>query len=142
MNLNMRRSRRRKAFTLIEVLLVLAILVILGSIVIVNFSNVFENSKAKAAQAQLDALETQLDLYKLDVGTYPNTSQGLAALRQAPAEVTNVGKWSGPYAQKDIPNDPWGNPYQYQSTGAAFTIWSLGPDGQDGTDDDIRNVTG
>ncbi len=143
------RSKNRKGrqgLTLMEVLLVLAILVILGAIVFVNFSGVFEGSKKKAAQAQIDAFETQLDVYQLDVGSYPTTQQSLQALRLPPSDLANPQKWNGPYADQDIPLDPWDRPYKYELAVDQFNqakprIWSSGPDGQDGTADDISNFT-
>jgi general secretion pathway protein G len=75
--------------------------------------------------------------YHIDCGGYPATELGLSSLRVQPDGLT---KWAGPYANKDIPNDPWGNPYQYESTGGSYRIWSWGEDGQDGTGDEISNT--
>ena len=138
-----RRSSRKGGFTLMEVLLVLAILVILGTLVVANFSGIFGNSKLKAAQAQVSALEKMLDIYQLDMGVYPSTQQGLAALRTAPADLADPTKWRGPYAKKDIPPDPWQNAYIYELLGPnQYRVYSAGPDGQPGTDDDIGTVSG
>jgi general secretion pathway protein G len=138
-------SRRRGGFTLMEVLLVLAILVILASLVTFTFTNVLSDSDRKAARAQIGALETPLSAYFLDMKEFPSTSQGLAALRAAPSDARRVNKWNGPYLQKDLPADPWDSPYQYQYPGKrnadSYDVWSLGPDGQDGTEDDIGNWT-
>ncbi len=138
-----RRLRRRRGFTLMEVLLVLAILVILGSLVVANFSGVFASSKVKAAKAQLGAFKTQLDLYMLDLGSYPTTQQGLQALRTPPPDLANPAKWAGPYAKDDIPKDPWDNDYVYELLGPSqYRISSPGPDGQLGTDDDVVVTSG
>ncbi len=140
MKSRIRRKRKSRGFTLIEVLLVLAILVILASMVGVYFVGAQRGAYEKAAKAQIGMFKQQLDMYRLDVGSYPNATQGLTSLRQAPADLRNPQKWKGPYSEKDIPLDPWDNPYQYELLGAdQFRIWSLGPDQQDGTDDDISN---
>lgn len=138
-----RRRVARGGFTLMEVLLVLAILVILGTLVVANFSGIFASSKIKAAQAQISALETQLDIYQLDIGSYPTTQQGLQALRVPPPDLANPTKWTGPYAKKDIPPDPWNSPYFYEWLGPnQYRIYSAGPDGVPNTADDITSTSG
>jgi general secretion pathway protein G len=134
------RRRRRGGFTLMEVLLVLAILVILGSLVGYYFVGMQKRGYSDAAKAQIGMFQQQLDLYHLDIGTYPSTAQGLAALRNPPADLANPAKWRHPYSEKDIPADPWGNPYQYELLSAdQYRIWSVGADGQEGTTDDITS---
>jgi general secretion pathway protein G len=136
-----RRRTRRSGFTLMEVLLVLAILVILGSMVGVFFAGMQKQGYEKAAKSQIQSFEKLLDLYRLDVGTYPTTNQGLQAVRTQPTDLSRPEKWKGPYAQKDIPLDPWGNPYRYEFTGGTMPrISSDGEDLQAGTEDDISNV--
>ena len=136
-----RRRARRRGFTLMEVLLVMAILVILGSMVGFYISGMKKSADEDAARLQIGMLEQQLDAYRLHVGSYPTSNQGLQALRVAPADLANPNKWRGPYANKDIPPDPWGNPYQYELINAEqFHIWSWGPDGINGSDDDISNI--
>jgi general secretion pathway protein G len=138
-----RRRHARQGFTLMEVLLVLAILVILGTLVVANFSGIFAASKVKAAKAQLSAFEGQIDIYQLDVGSYPTTQQGLAALRVAPPDLPDPTKWLGPYARKDIPPDPWSNQYYYeQLSPTQYRVYSAGPDGTTNTADDIIFVSG
>lgn len=135
-------ERRRAGFTLMEVLLVLAILVILGSMVTYYFVGAQKKAYARAAQSQIGMFERMMTDYRLDVGTYPTTSQGLESLRTAPTELANANKWGGPYVSKAIPLDPWGNPYQYELVDADnFRIWSWGPDAQDGTGDEVSNLT-
>jgi general secretion pathway protein G len=150
-NLNMNRRVRRRpsgksrrgGFTLMEVLLVLAILVILSTLVVTNFAQVFASSKVKAARAQISAFQTQLDIYQLDIGAYPSSQQGLQALREPPAGLADPSKWNGPYAQKDIPLDPWQNQYIYEQIGPTqYQLYSPGPDGQPGTTDDVGTVSG
>ncbi len=143
-----RRNRRRggygrDGFTLMEVLLVLAILVILGTFAVTNFSKVFAGAKVKAAQSQLSEFKTPLSIYQMDVGTYPDNNTGLQALRVAPADLADGSKWRGPYLSSDIPKDPWENDYQYEQLGPeAYKIFSAGPDGQAGTEDDIIATVG
>jgi general secretion pathway protein G len=100
-------------------------------------------ARINAAKAWVGLFKTPLEVYNLDIGRYPSTNQGLAALRVAPSDLPNPDKWEGPYLNKDIPLDPWGHPYQYISPGKynpnTYDIWSLGPDGIDGTGDDIHN---
>lgn len=134
--------RRRVGFTLMEVLLVLAILVILGSMVGIFFQGARKKALVQATTAQISMFEEMMEHYSLDVGSYPSTQQGLQALRTPPSDIANPQKWGGPYAKKDIPPDPWGNPYQYEQSGEQFQISSWGPDGQEGTDDDIRVISG
>ena len=136
-----RRRRRRRGFTLMEVLLVLAILVILGSMVGFFIAGMQKTAYQDLARSQIGMFENQLDAYRLHVGTYPNANQGLQALRTPPADLQNPAKWRGPYSQKEIPADPWGNPYQYELVGPEqVRIWSWGPDGADGTEDDVANT--
>ena len=134
---------RRRGFTLMEVLLVLAILVILGSFVVMTFTGVLSDSDIKAAQSQIGLFEPALSLYRLNMKEYPSTTQGLEALRDQPSDARHAKRWNGPYVEKELAPDPWGNPYQYQYPGkhnpSSFDLWSLGPDSQEGTEDDIGN---
>lgn len=139
---NRRPLRRlpRRGFTLLEVLLVLAILVILTSTVGYYFVGAQRRANMRAALVQINLVEKLLQDYHTDVGSFPSTEQGLLALSSAPTGLPN-NKWAGPYAEKPIPPDPWGNPYQYELTGAeSFRIWSFGPDGQDGSEDDVSST--
>jgi general secretion pathway protein G len=94
----------------------------------------------KVAQAQINAFEKALDTYRLDVGRYPNTEEGLAALVAKPQ---NEPKWNGPYLQKGVPLDPWGKPYQYKSPGEhrEVDVWSFGKDGQPGGTGEAADIT-
>jgi general secretion pathway protein G len=140
----LRRRQRRGGFTLIEVLLVLTILVILASLVVANYGRIQSGANIKATRTQINAFKTPLQAYRMDVGDYPSTNQGLEALISPPSDLANQNKWVGPYLDsQNLPKDPWGNPYQYEYPGKRQEIWpdiwSLGPDGQDGNDDDIGN---
>jgi general secretion pathway protein G len=126
-----RRLRDARGFTLLELLVVLVILGLLVGIVAPRFFGQVGKSEIKVAKAQIKALEDALDQYRLDVGHYPATDQGLAALN---AQPTGEARWQGPYLKKAVPNDPWGNPYQFLSPGehAEIDLYSLGKDGQPG----------
>jgi len=94
-----------------------------------------------AARAQIANFETQVKMFRLDVGSFPSTNQGLESLVSQPADLKNPNKWRGPYAEKSIPMDPWGNPFQYELVGPEqVRIWSWGADGADGTEDDVANT--
>ena len=136
--------RRNSGFTLIEVLLVLVILVVLASLAVVAYGPIQRRAKVDAAKSQVGLFKTPLQTYQMTVGSFPTSAQGLAALIQAPADLPNPAKWDGPYLDTNVlPLDPWGNPYQYASPGThnpdSFDVWSLGPDGVNGTADDIGN---
>jgi general secretion pathway protein G len=137
-----RRSRRRRGFTLMEVLLVLVILVMIGSIAVTALSSAQRKAGMDTARAQIESFEQNLDVYRLALNDYPATSDGLDALINPPASADN--RWGGPYLDvNQIPLDPWGNPYQYAYPGQYNTqkpdIWSMGPDRSEGTDDDVTN---
>ena len=138
--MNNRRThrRRRRGFTLMEVLLVLAIIVILGSMVGFFIAGMQRGAYEDLARTQMGLFEQQLEAYRLHVGSLPTSNQGLQALRYAPSDLNNPQKWRGPYAAKDIPADPWGNPYQYEMISSEqYRIWSWGADLMDGTEDDV-----
>lgn len=130
-------NRGRRGFTLMEVLLVLAILVILGGTATFFFAGMQTNANKRAALTQINATKSFLEAYHLDVGTYPAS---LDDLYQAPADLRNPNKWQGPYIDKPIPPDPWDNPYQYEVSGNQYKIWSFGPDGTNNTEDDITSL--
>lgn len=96
-------------------------------------------SEAKVARAQIDALGKALDQYRLDVGHYPDSAQGLPALMNNPGEES---RWQGPYLAKSLPPDPWGRPYLYRSPGehGEYDLYSLGRDGQAGGDGDNADL--
>ena len=134
------RRRGARGFTLLELLVVLVIIGLLAGYVAPRYFSQVGKSEVKAAQAQINALEKALDHYRLDVGRYPSTEQGLKALVEPPQ---GEAKWRGPYLQKAIPLDPWGRAYQYKSPGehGEFDLWSFGKDGQPGGTGDGADVT-
>lgn len=127
-------------FTLLELLVVMAIIGLLASLVAPRYLSQIAKSEIQTARAQLDSLEKALDTYRLDVGHYPNTAQGLSALIERPA---NNMKWKGPYLKKGLPLDPWGNPYVYVSPGRRgdFDLSSLGNDGKPGGESEAADIT-
>ena len=132
--------RRARGFTLIELLVVLAILTLLAGLVGPRVLGQLGGAKAKTAAVQIADLDNSLELFKLDVGRYPTTQEGLQALVTKPGAVNG---WNGPYLKGGVPSDPWGNPYRYANNGGAIEIISLGADGAaggDGENADVRNT--
>jgi general secretion pathway protein G len=136
-----RASRKpKRGFTLMELLVVILIIGLLTGIVGPRLMGQIARSETTTARAQLDAFDKALQAFRVDVGHYPTTTQGLAALLAAPADEP---RWHGPYLQGDIPPDPWGSPYQYRAPGNAgrdFELMSWGHDkvpGGTGDDADI-----
>lgn len=127
----MKTSPRAAGFTLLELLVVLVILGLLVGYVAPRYFAQVGKSEVKVARAQIKALEDALDQYRLDVGRYPASQSGLAALNEQP---TGESRWQGPYLKKAVPNDPWGHPYQYRVPGehGEYDLWSFGRDGQAG----------
>lgn len=135
-----RKQRTSRGFTLIELLVVLAILTLLAGLVGPRVLNQLGGAKSKTAGVQIADLEKSLDLFKLDVGRFPTSEEGLDALVTKPASVSG---WNGPYLKGGVPNDPWGKPYKYALAGGAVEIISLGADGAaggEGENADIRNT--
>jgi general secretion pathway protein G len=129
-----RRSRVRgqRGFTLVEMLVVITIIGLIMSLVGPRVLNYLGESKVKAAKIQIQSFSSALDLFYLDAGRYPTTSEGLAALVKPAA---GLATWNGPYVKGGVlPNDPWGKPYIYRSPGerSAYEIISYGSDGQEG----------
>ena len=128
-------------FTLLELLVVLVILGLLATLVGPRLFANISKSETKVARAQIAAIETAVENYRVDTGSFPSTEQGLAALEKAPANET---KWGGPYLKKALPLDPWGKAYQYRLPGekSEFDIFTLGKDGKaggTGNDEDVFN---
>ncbi len=137
------RRLRREAFTLIEVMIVLFILMVLSGIGVVAVQQTMTQAKKREASIFVNSLKTPLERYFLDNGHFPTTAQGLDALINAPDDAdTSKGDW--PYIdQNAVKLDPWGQPYQYQYPGqrnqSGYDLWSFGPDGAPDTGDEIGN---
>lgn len=134
------KSRKQGGFTLLELLVVLVILGLLVGYVAPRYFSQVGKSEVKVARAQIRALEDALDQYRLDVGHYPGSEQGLSALT---AQPTGEARWQGPYLKKAVPMDPWGNTYVYRYPGehGEVDLYSLGKDGQPGGTGDAADIT-
>jgi general secretion pathway protein G len=138
-----RRNRRESeaGFTLVEMLVVITIIAMIMALVAPRVLHYLGESKIKAAKIQIQSFASALDLYYLDEGHYPSTSQGLTALVQRP---DNSPVWNGPYLTSGaVPLDPWGHPYDYRSPGehGAFDIVSRGPDGEQAGANSASEIT-
>ena len=134
-------SASQRGFTLIEMLVVIAIIALLAGLVGPAVMNKLGGAKSSTAKIQISDLDKSLELYKLDVGRYPSDQEGLDALVKKPASANG---WNGPYLKKGLPNDPWGRPYLYKNPGrhGSPDVYSLGADGKaggEGEDADIYN---
>jgi general secretion pathway protein G len=134
------KMRNSDGFTLVELLVVMIIIGLLAALVGPRFIRQEEKAKIKATKAQIELLGTALDTFRLDVGRYPATEEGLEALRTKPG---GLERWDGPYLKKDLPLDPWGKAYAYKSPGehGPFDIVSHGADGAPGGEGDNRDIT-
>jgi len=132
--------RSQSGFTLIELLVVLVILGLLASLVGPRVMKHVGESKSKTAALQIEQLSNALEIYRLEVGNYPSNEQGLLALVEKPAGVSN---WNGPYLAKSVVRkDPWGADYLYRYPGekGSYDIWTLGSDGMEGGEGENRDV--
>lgn len=142
-----RSGPRRAGFTILELMIVLAILIAIMGIVLVNVMGQKGKADVRIAQAQIKAFEGMLNSFKVDLNRWPTDEEGIAVLwsKDALTEDGDKEKWSGPYTTEPKPNDEWGSPWIYrapsEATGKPF-IASAGPDKQEGTDDDITNGGG
>lgn len=138
-----RRALPRRGFTLLEILVVLAIIGLLAGLAITNVDKIFGGAQVSTVQIFVkESMKTVLTSYRIHMGDYPSTSDGLQALITRPA--TKADRWFGPYINDGkVPVDPWGEPYQYAYPGnrnkGSYDLWSKGPDKQSGTADDIGN---
>ena len=139
-----RRARKRseRGYTLVEILVVITIIGLLMSLVGPRVLNYLTESKVKAARIQIQSFTSALDLFYLDAGRYPTSSEGLSVLVARPG--AGVAVWNGPYLKGGlVPNDPWGKPYVYRSPGehGAYDLVSLGSDGQEGGTGTAADIT-
>ncbi|MBL9202580.1 MAG: type II secretion system major pseudopilin GspG [Opitutaceae bacterium] len=140
---NSRRAMRVRGFSLLEILVVLAIIGLLVGLGVANLGGIFGGAQGSTAKLFVsESMKTPLTAYRIAMGDFPSTAEGLQALITRPA---NKGeKWFGPYVEASkLAADPWGEPYQYAYPGAhnkgGYDLWSKGPDKQSGTADDIGN---
>lgn len=131
------RPNQSAGFSLVEILTVLALIAVLGGLIVGAFGGILGGGQEAAAQQFVNqSLEAPLLKYKIDLGSYPTTDQGLNALKSAPGD--KAARWKGPYIDKSL-EDPWGNPYQYRYPGTKnqgkYDLWSFGPDGVESADD-------
>ena len=137
------KSKIQSAFTLIEILVVLAIIGLLAGLAISNIGGIFGGAQVTTAQLFVkESMKTSLTTYRIHLGDYPTTSEGIMALITAPA--SKADRWRGPYIEGGkVPLDPWGEPYQYRYPGTknktSYDLYSKGPDKVDGNEDDIGN---
>ena len=138
--------RARPGFTLIEILVVIAVISLLAALVAPNVFRHVGTAKDATAKSQIEMLGAALDAYRLDNGRYPTTEQGLDALMTEPTSDPRPNNWKGPYLRKAVPKDPWGNAYSYLCPGdnspQGYDLLSYGADGQaggEGEDVDITN---
>ena len=131
----------KKGFTVLEILMVLAIIALLAGVLLVGLGGVFEGAQEDIAKTFVtQVMKTPLMRYKMHMGGFPSTQEGLNALLNAPANA-KASRWRGPYID-ELPDDPWGNPYQYRSPaskgGKGYDLFSYGQDERE-SDDDIGN---
>ena len=136
----MNQRRTQRGFTLLELLVVLVILGLLAAVAGPQVMKHVGGAKSSTAKLQIDEFGATLDMYKLEVGRYPNSQEGLQALSEAPAGANN---WNGPYLKKKtVPKDPWGNDYHFVSPGqhGAFDIYSYGADNREGGEGEDKDA--
>lgn len=138
------RLSARRGFTFLEIMFVVVIIGVLMAIAVPRMTGQAQKARIQATEVTMRTLQTALAQYEMHVGSFPNTNEGLNALLERPGRVSETA-WDGPYLESDtVPRDAWGNAFNYRSPGQnrpTYDLWSNGPDGMEGTDDDIRNWT-
>lgn len=135
----MTRKRKDRGITLIELLVVMVIIAMFATLVGQRLFRNVARARQTTAKAQISEFESVLDTFRLDVGRYPTTEEGLSSLRTRPG---NLERWDGPYLRKDVPLDPWGHPYVYRFPGqhGDFDLLSLGADAQEGGEGENTDI--
>ncbi|HWZ58359.1 MAG TPA: type II secretion system major pseudopilin GspG [Gemmatimonadaceae bacterium] len=137
--------RPHPGFTLIELLVVILVIGLLAGLVGPRILSRVSEARSATARTQIELLETALDGYELDNGSYPTTEQGLEALQEKPTRDPIPINWHGPYLRKAVPVDPWGRPYSYINPGehnhTGYDLWTFGRDGQPGGEGDDADIT-
>ncbi|HNX26491.1 MAG TPA: type II secretion system major pseudopilin GspG [Phycisphaerae bacterium] len=135
----------KKAFTLVEIILVVVIIALLSGLVLTKIAGKGKQARIAAAQAQIANLKSALNNFEIDCGRFPTTAEGLDALITRPSSLGDNVQWRAYLDDNKLPQDPWGKPYIYLCPGTintdGFDIYSAGPDGQQGTQDDIGNAS-
>lgn len=136
------RARPQAGFTLLEIIIVIVIIGLLATVVVQNLAGEVDKARVTKAQADVRALESALNMYKLDNFHFPSTEQGLRALTERPSTPPEARNWRAGGYVTALPQDPWGNPYQYLSPGqhGSFDVFSLGADGKAGGDGDAADI--
>lgn len=128
-------ATRARGFTIIELLIVMAILGMLAVMVAPNLFNQADSARRDAVLSQISSLGSALDAYRLDIGQYPDSLEGLVR------DTSSRSTWNGPYIRGELPVDPWGNEYQYESDGRDYTLMSYGADGRDGGEGNDADIS-
>jgi len=131
-----KQSDRQRGFTIIELLIVMAILGMLAVMVAPNLFNQADSARRDAVLSQISSLGSALDAYRLDMGQYPDSLDALVRNNSGRAS------WNGPYLRGDVPKDPWGNDYVYDTDGRTFTLKSYGADGREGGEGNDADIGG
>lgn len=136
-------SARARGFTLLEMLVVLAIIGLIAGLVGPKLFKNVDKSRVQAATIQIKTLRGAVENLRLDIGRYPTAQEGLTLLNKAPADPALASRWHGPYLEEAVPLDPWSKPYQYAlpgRDGQPFALYSLGSDGQPGGEGDAQDL--
>lgn len=138
---NKKHTILRRAFTLIELLVVILIIAILAAMIVPKIVGRTEQAKVAKAMGDLEAMNKMIETFRIDVGRYPSSEEGVFALREQPGDADG---WRGPYTTKPIPADPWGNEYYYEWPGPygdeSYVLLSFGKDGQEGGEGDNEDI--